>query len=293
MGTFEKYIEFYERVQNLIFGSAFKIKKITDSNLRNELNRNRKFYNIHSGERCFILGNGPSLKNIDFTKLEKEYVFTVNQANRNPDFYKLITNYHVWIDSSFFDAENISEDFLDIMKGINVANKYPVCFFPYEQIDFIKKYKIDEILDINFIYCKAKFHENYTGKWRLDSIMPTGLATVVQMAILIAVYMGFSEIILLGCDSTGIVVSVNSALKQNSNKDYSYEVTLTEKKRMESLIERNSLEHYALSYANLFKYFRRITSYCNKNGIRLLNASNPTVLTEMPKVRILEIEKRG
>ena len=35
--------------------------------------------NIHRGERCFIIGNGPSLKNTDLAKLKDEYTFGMNR----------------------------------------------------------------------------------------------------------------------------------------------------------------------------------------------------------------------
>ena len=41
--------------------------------------KNRKFNNCHKGRKCYVLGNAPSLNKIDFEKLEKEYVFTVNE----------------------------------------------------------------------------------------------------------------------------------------------------------------------------------------------------------------------
>ena len=33
----------------------------------------------HKGERCFIIGNGPSLKQTDLTKLKNEYTFGLNR----------------------------------------------------------------------------------------------------------------------------------------------------------------------------------------------------------------------
>ncbi len=38
----------------------------------------RKLYNIHSGKRCFIIGNGPSLKSEDLDKLRDEISFASN-----------------------------------------------------------------------------------------------------------------------------------------------------------------------------------------------------------------------
>src|SRR3546814_16679879 len=38
----------------------------------------REFHNVHRQCRCFILGNGPSLNKVDFSKLEGEVTFGVN-----------------------------------------------------------------------------------------------------------------------------------------------------------------------------------------------------------------------
>src|SRR5947209_3772250 len=45
--------------------------------------RNRKglesFKNIHQNKRCFIIANGPSLKNVDFSLLKDEYTIGMNR----------------------------------------------------------------------------------------------------------------------------------------------------------------------------------------------------------------------
>jgi hypothetical protein len=38
------------------------------------------YKNLHKGERCFLVGNGPSLSKLDLTKLEGELAFTVNRG---------------------------------------------------------------------------------------------------------------------------------------------------------------------------------------------------------------------
>ncbi len=38
------------------------------------------FYNLHSGQRCFILGNGPSLRQTDLHLLRKEFTFGLNRV---------------------------------------------------------------------------------------------------------------------------------------------------------------------------------------------------------------------
>jgi len=39
----------------------------------------RQFENAHLGDRCVIIGNGPSLRNTDMTLLHDEYTFGLNR----------------------------------------------------------------------------------------------------------------------------------------------------------------------------------------------------------------------
>jgi uncharacterized Rossmann fold enzyme len=39
----------------------------------------KSFKDIHKGKRCFIIGNGPSLKMEDLDKLKNEYTFAANK----------------------------------------------------------------------------------------------------------------------------------------------------------------------------------------------------------------------
>ena len=57
-----------------------KIMNLTrrDKRIKKIIKHNKKFNNIHKGERCFILGNGPSLREVDLGLLENEFVFTCN-----------------------------------------------------------------------------------------------------------------------------------------------------------------------------------------------------------------------
>ena len=45
----------------------------------NTIRRLGALQNIHKGERCFIIGNGPSLNQTDLTKLKNEYTFGLNR----------------------------------------------------------------------------------------------------------------------------------------------------------------------------------------------------------------------
>ena len=55
----------------------------------------QKFQDIHAGKRCFILGNGPSLKQTDLSKLKNEFTFGMNRIYLAFDDLGFSTNYYV------------------------------------------------------------------------------------------------------------------------------------------------------------------------------------------------------
>ena len=80
----------------------FYIKWVLDNDIRKEMLRNKKLNNVHKGKRCFILGNGPSLKHYDLSKLSEEYVFTVNNMMTTENFKIVKPNFHLFFDPKFF-----------------------------------------------------------------------------------------------------------------------------------------------------------------------------------------------
>ena len=91
----------------------------------------QKLKDKFKGERCFIIGNGPSLNKIDLDLLKNEYTFGVNsiflktrQSGFKPTFY-VVEDSHVM-------ADNVED-----------INKYDVSykFFPTAYKKYIKNRK--------------------------------------------------------------------------------------------------------------------------------------------------------
>lgn len=271
-----------------------KIKFLSDSQLKYELSKNKRFKNIHDGKRCFILGNGPSLKTENLKLLENEYVFSVNQIARHPDFEYIKPNYHFWADPLFFDInKDKPEDLelLDTMKNVKTYSNSPICFFPIQQKGFVNDFELTKDLDVYYYYSNTSF-ELYKNKGIDYTMQVPGFGTVVQWCITMAIYMGFSEIYLLGCDNTGLVTTIKSALKTNDDSDYGYKVTENEKKRMESLLEKQSLEVYVESYLSTLKDYRNLHNYCQKRNIKLVNCSSTTVIDSIPRDSLTNVLKK-
>ena len=172
-----------------------------DPILANALKENIRFKNKHNGERCFILGNGPSLKSVDFSLLRNENTFTVNQLARNPKYPALKNNYHIWSDYRFFDLHPDREEdmeLLDSMKAVNTIFSKPTVFYRYAAKEMVDKFGLEKEIDIH--YFEQGWHKMFPEKNVDLTRFTPAFSTVVHYAICLAVYMGFDEIYLLGCD---------------------------------------------------------------------------------------------
>lgn len=148
----------------------------------------RQFKDIHKGKRCFIIGNGPSLRmeDLDWLHQHGEICFGVNKiyyAFENtawrPDYYLVV------------DME-VAEHALSIMKD-EKSVKFLRHFDSLEGTDIEKNYH----LFLRLLQPVA----NPAFSFDLEKGLYNG-NTVVYDAIEIAAYMGFSDIYLLGVDMT-------------------------------------------------------------------------------------------
>ena len=146
----------------------------------------------HKGERCFIVGTGPSINKTNLSLLKDEICFGVNTLySIKPDCkYWVLADYDLW-----------KKKFADI--------------FCYVKSDFIF---LTEFISVNLIDMFSGFNEKVF--WNQDTILIRSLGssnvwdkvstdllrgtfsggTVVVQAVQIAYYMGFKEVYLLGCD---------------------------------------------------------------------------------------------
>lgn len=266
----------------------YPIKKKTNVGYKKiEINKNLK--NTYQGKRCFILGNGPSLKKESLFLLHNNYVFTVNQIARNSQFDNINPVAHFWVDDNFFKIDTQKEEDLELlrmMKAVPEQKKDTLCFYPLKQEQFIKKHRLDNE-NVRYLLPELRISESYNFKADLTRYTPN-FGTVVQHAIYVAIYMGFKEIYLLGCDSTGIISTLNAKL-QSENSTYSYKVTENEKKRMESMVDSSDITSYAYSYYMTLQGFKILKKYCDKRKIKLVNLSCESVLDMLPRQSLEDV----
>lgn len=272
----------------LIEKKNYNFSKIDDELIQ----RMARYKNIHNGERCFILGNGPSLLDVDLSLLSSEYTFSVNQLPRNKHFADLRTTYHMWSDSLFFEINGTKPEdieLLNVMKNVKSCDNNPIVFYELSAFNMIQKYKLYDDLNIEYFRAISMDFDIGLGNYVDFSYSIPNFPTVVHSAICLAVYMGFSEIYLLGCDCTGFVNIANNRLNQGNNVRYGYAVSEKERKRMEEKSNERRIADELSSYVELFNLYEKLTVYCQKQGVMLLNATDKSLIDSIPKVKLGEI----
>lgn len=149
-----------------------------------------RYRDIHTGERCFIIGNGPSLKNTDLSYLEKEYSFGMNRIYLMFPELGFSTTYYLSINSLVI--EQCAKDIL--------ALQIPR-FLSWRSRGFIKD-TLNEDNELPSNPPLSFLHTTYTGqKFAKDAAgrLWEG-ATVTYVAMQLAFFMGFKQVVLIGVD---------------------------------------------------------------------------------------------
>ena len=257
------------------------------------LANNNYLKNSHVGERCFILGNGPSLREVDLSSLANEFVFTVNNFSFLEGFEKVKTNVHLWMDLAFFDVRKdvkINKD--KLFSSYNgIATQNPICFVDIQGFSFIKQNKLDELLNMHYLYTAAGNIASSNSISIDISKSITGFYNVVHYAIVIAIFMGFKEIYLLGCDSTGILETVNYALNLPIIDDHAY-IDEEARSRNKQVLENIGMTQMFFGHYCIFLGYDKLYYICkNILNIKLINCSSQTIITSIPRMDLSEVLK--
>lgn len=250
------------------------------------LNENREYKGKYQGKRCFIVGNGPSLQNQDLSKIKDEMVFTVNMFPKSSMYGQVKSDFHVMMDPYIFQLDLSKEENkekLEIFKKINTADNQPICFFPYVSKNIIEEHGVHRFLKISYLGLGCEFYENYNREFDLTKHIP-GFYNVVQYAIEIAIYMGFKEIYLLGCDMTGYECISVLADKEVQRHAYDEDEDEQEKEAFKNHCAQIDLEKFFWGFHKMFADYKRLYIYTKKREINLYNATYGGVLESLPRV---------
>jgi hypothetical protein len=146
---------------------------------RQSVHRLRALKDKHHGERCFIIGNGPSLNKMDLSQLQQEVTFGLNRIYLLFDRLGFGTTYYVSVNSLVIEQCAHEIEQLPMPKFLSWRSRNLIRFTPSTIF-----------LDT---YAAPPFARDITGPVNEG-------ATVTYVAMQIAFYLGFSEVVLIGVD---------------------------------------------------------------------------------------------
>jgi hypothetical protein len=226
------------------------------------LYKNKKYKNLYSNEVVYILGNGPSLNNFDLTKLKGQKVVTMNhfELHPNKDDFNIVAH---CVGEPY--KATTWEDPSQIIENINAESFW----FNLDAVEYFKKKPATK--KINFYLPGISADAIYLKGDELTGVA-LGYQSTSQMAINIALYMGFSNIYLLGFDHDWLVTrgySPHFYKEQDgvARADFS-KFTYTQ------MIEMS---------LNLFKIYKKLKNNSKIKGLNIYNLSNPSYLDVFEK----------
>lgn len=234
--------------------------------------RLKSYKDKHQGERCFLVGNGPSLTSSDLDLIKDETTIGCNMVYKIFDQTEWRPTYHCLIDVMF--AKNLSEEIAD-----NVEAPFFVNLTAYH---YMKKRPKDSTYVYNVAKEPYKISNNF-----LSYYVPSG-ATVMSFMIELAIYMGFKEIYLIGVDCT-------SSLAKDSHfiKDYlSDDMKQMDVKRIENRLKAQDLTKEEVSeyyrQKAIFAY-NKLNDFANERDVKIYNATRGGALESFERVNLSNI----
>lgn len=264
--------------------------RFTDPELYKKFSENSKFNNIHKGERCFILATGPSINEQNLFPLKDELCISVSNFFLHPDAKIIDPLYHAFASNHLpMTFENLKKE----SDNISWQSLQDTTFF-YGYIPY--KYSYKNFLDKYPQYCPKKYYyinhtfsmdlneDNFlnTSSWDISK-NPFSERSVIYDAIQIAVYMGFDQIYLLGCDHDYLI---NPSHIEGPAHFYNKEQSPIASDVDALFYERELL---FLNMHNRWKDYRLMKEYTTQSGKSIYNATYGGMLDVFPRVNLEEL----
>ena len=164
------------------------------------IKRNKRFKDIHKGESCYIFGNGASIKYFDLEQFDNRIVIACGLLFLHKDFKKLNTKYY-FTGHPFFYYPYWTNPYSHSLEKNLLGSIYKSKIYEYRDIEYFVS--LTNFLglrgkNINYLYhydepFDSKVGWDLSGKYRFMESALSGMLGI-------AYYMGFRDIILVGCD---------------------------------------------------------------------------------------------
>ncbi|MCW5296900.1 hypothetical protein DXT88_01785 [Herbaspirillum lusitanum] len=237
---------------------------------------NKALQGKHEGRRCVILANGPSAKNLELIHLKGEIVLSVSNGYLHPNFAEFAPKYHCVPQITYgrMSVDDVVRWFSEMHEQLGDAE----LFLNETEADLVRDHNLFPGRKLHFLAMRENF-DDMTADDRIDlaTIVPR-VQSVPVMAIMIAMYMGFSEIVLLGADHDHF-----------KDGKYVYAFDLGVQKDKDFSVAQDGQVTTAWyddfhSLARLWRQYRVLGDMAKTQDVKIVNATPGGELDEFPRV---------
>ncbi len=229
--------------------------------------QNRELKNIHQGNRCFILATGLSINDQNLKLLKNEFCIAVSNFYLHPDFRLIDPQYYCI--APWHPPHNI-ENYLQLLKEIGDISKKCSFFLGINEYARVNQNNI--LLDHNVYYHNTSAIELDKD---VDLCQPVlSPMSVTIMALQSAIFMGFSEIYLLGCDHDSIL---NFSGKFANQHFYPEE-------KAKLITDISTFKPELLNYIRLWNQYEMLNTIAQSKNIKIFNATKRSLLDVFDKI---------
>ncbi len=259
----------FARNTKLVLRGFFqKLPFVKDDNTR----KIESFRNKYKGRRCFLIGNGPSLRLSDLNMLKDEICFGCNMI------------YKVFERTDWRPTFLCASDRVVAQAAAEQLQANPECTLWVSRTAYdLMKYKGEDVIYVSNLR-KEKF---YVHGDMAEYYVPS-IATVMTFMVELAMYMGFSEIYLLGVDFT-IGRGKNDHF-MNSYRDK--EMTKLEHIKMRNMFKGEDIgvhEAQVRFEGRALYAYEQLEEYATKHGYHIYNATRGGMLEVFARADLDEV----
>ncbi len=227
--------------------------------------------NKYPGQRCFLIGNGPSLKAEDLDLIASEVTFGCNMVYKMFDKTKWRPTYHFIVDIIY--TKNLYREIKNNIKSPMITHNIA--------------YNSMKQKPGNITYVNTFSQEDYQIRGNMLAYYIPARATVMSFMIEMAMFMGFKEIYLLGTDCT------NSFTSGHFGEEY----VASDLDKVNLARARRTIGNPNLTLAELGEYrrersimaYEKIAKYADKVGVKIYNTTRGGALEVFPRKKLEDV----
>ena len=261
----------------LIILFNYYIRRITQEE-KEIVSKNAVFKDKFKGKRCFIIGNGPSLNNVDISGLNGEITIVMNRFDCHPILEKWQPTFYCAADP----PDRYSSEGKELIEFVGKKIFPDGYFFPLSMKSILESSNNFPQEKTFYLDMRENLEDWNINKYKIDLTKKTaGVQTTAILGIIIAIYAGCDKIYLLGMDFSWLAyqkITQMAHFYENKNVDdeENIENTWKYKQNIEAVL-------------NMCKQYEVLHLYAKRNGVSIINLTEDSFLDEFPRGKFKDV----